>query len=195
MSESCQLTSEFIRGALNDALEKLLVDDYDLIALGAHEQSIAHRVAVYLEPHFPSFHTDCEYNRRKHLSKRYRKEEGEVPSGMRPDIIVHRRNDAHENVLAVEMKANANSDNSGDMKKLKALQTPDVGYGYREVAFVRILNGLDDIDDGLLAATITWFGDVHQPGHEITIENQEHRAQVAEIVRMRISEKKKPTQP
>jgi hypothetical protein len=183
-------TTEEIRSALFSAVETLLKRDYDLVALGAHEQSISHRIAVYLETYFPKFHIDCEYNRQKHLSKTYCKEEGEEVATMRPDIIVHRRNDAHNNILALEMKANANADTGNDVIKLKALQTPEEGYCYRQVAFLRILNDLEDIKHGVLRATITWYGDDHKPAPEILITNNDCIERVIAIARLRISEKK-----
>lgn len=144
-----------IRLRLADAVSATLDRDWDLIALGCHEQAIAHRIAVYLERHFPSFHTDCEYNRRKHKSKDLCPETPGESTKMRPDIIVHRR-DTSDNVLAVEMKANANRSKSNDLEKLKRLKSEEA-YLYKGVAFVRIHNAVADIADGKLRATISWY--------------------------------------
>lgn len=150
-----------IRDALEQSLLETLTSDWDLIALGCHEQSIAHRLAVYLERRFPKFHTDCEYNRRKHFVKDYPAESGRVRRAMRPDIIVHRRNSV-ENVLAVEMKANANNSTSSDPQKLQALHS-DADYLYKATAFIRILNSITDIQHGVLRADIVWY-DVSESG-------------------------------
>ncbi len=144
-----------IRQALKNAVEEMLTKDWDLVALGCHEQSLAHRIAVYLEPGFPKYHTDCEYNRRKHFIKDYPAEKGRTKKKMRPDIIVHRRNSV-ENVLAVEMKANSNNSSSNDPQKLKALHS-DAAYLYKGTAFVRIYNSLRDIRHGCLRADIHWY--------------------------------------
>lgn len=146
---------DVIRRALKNAVEEMLTNDWDLVALGCHEQSLAHRIAVYLERHFPGYHTDCEYNRRKHFIKDYPAEKGRARKKMRPDIIVHRRNSVR-NVLAVEMKANSNNSSSNDPQKLKALYS-DAEYLYKGTAFVRIHNSLRDIRLGCLCADIHWY--------------------------------------
>jgi hypothetical protein len=146
---------DLIRASLEDAVSETLRMDWDLVALGCHEQAIAHRIAIYLERAFPTYHTDCEYNRRKHHVKDYPAESGRVRKKMRPDIIVHRRN-GEMNVLAVEMKANANKSSSCDPQKLQALYS-DADYLYKGTAFVRIFNSIQDIRDGQLRALIQWF--------------------------------------
>ncbi len=148
-----------IHKALSDSLNQVLERDYDLISLGGHEQAISHRLAVYLEPAFPEFQTDCEYNRCKHKSKRRHPETPGDNTQMRPDIIVHRRNSAM-NVLAVEMKANANGASATDLKKLKCLKAEN-NYLYKVTAFICIRNSLQEMKDGVLTAYIQWY-DVEQ---------------------------------
>jgi len=44
--------------------------DLTLLAIGAHEQAICHRLAVYLEYWFSTYEIDCEYNRMESKIKR-----------------------------------------------------------------------------------------------------------------------------
>lgn len=187
-----------IRVKLSRAVQQTLNDDWDLIALGAHEQSIAHRIAVHLEPLFPGFHIDCEYNRNKYATKVFVGEFGQKPKAMRPDIIVHRRN-TPENVLALEMKANANTKKSNDRKKLKALGAQDGGYLYVGTAFIHVENGIRDIRKGVLVATITWFDVdddalVERVGEKETLSNSERQSEVEAIARKRSEELKRKRQ-
>lgn len=145
---------EAIRRSLEDAVREALSKDWDLVALGCHEQAISHRIAVYLEHRFQGFSTDCEYNRRDSSVKRYTNELGEVKN-MRPDIIVHKRISSI-NLMAVEIKANNNPDSPTDPAKLKALASQP-GYRYKATAFVRIFNSLHDVSDGVLRADISWY--------------------------------------
>ncbi len=65
LAPSLMPNQEAIRSALIGSVRATLERDWDLIALGCHEQAIAHRIAVYLERRFKTFSTDCEYNRRE----------------------------------------------------------------------------------------------------------------------------------
>jgi hypothetical protein len=184
--------SDEIRKALRLAVEKTLDQDYDLIALGGHEQAIAHRIAVYLERSFPDFHTDCEYNRQKHKTKNRHPETPNSKKKMRPDIIVHRRNTSR-NVLAVEMKAEANPESEDDLVKLASLKGEGT-YLYKGAAFVTILNDIDMMAEGVLRATIAWYsvtnyqpGDqpTEQVGYRANLKCDKHVAEVKEIVAKR----------
>lgn len=182
--------SNDIRLALEAAVQKTLDADYDLIALGGHEQAIAHRIAVYLEQRFPKYHIDCEYNRKKHLSKSYSVEAGKKRRRMRPDIVVHRRNTMTHNILAIEMKANANKGRSADGIKLKALQTPEEGYAYQEVAFVCVKNGAKELGSGVLEATIAWYDDEHKISNTVTVKNEDRKDYVKKMAVLIKNEKK-----
>ncbi len=118
----------YVEEALKSACQKLMVNDVFLLTNNAHEQAVSHRLAVYLEPHFPSFHVDCEYNKMEDLPKVLLEEpkyeehnlvpegmrkvlkdrwaEGSIFVGRRPDVIVHRRglSKPEHNLLVVECK-------------------------------------------------------------------------------------------
>ena len=147
---SCELIRRSLEGAVREALTK----DWDLVALGCHEQAISHRIAVYLEHRLPGFNIDCEYNRREYQRKSFTNDLGEVRN-MRPDIIAHQRL-SPVNLLAVEIKAHSNPDSPNDSTKLKALACRSE-YQYKVAAFVRILNATQDLCNGVLCAEILWY--------------------------------------
>lgn len=146
---------QVIHDALARAVATTLDADFDLIALSAHEQAIAHRIAVYLEPLFPGFQTDCEYNKRGRAIKTRCAVASAYGTRMRPDIIVHRRGRA-VNVLAIELKARGLPASPGDRNKLAEL-TVGGRYSYKGAAFVCIRNSRKQIENGVLGASIDWL--------------------------------------
>lgn len=180
-----------IRESLKNAVKQTLEKDYDLVALGGHEQAIAHRIAVYLEHLFPEFSTDCEYNRNKHKAKNRRPESPEDNRKMRPDIIVHRRNKP-DNVLAIEMKANANPATIEDLEKLKCLKSENT-YLYKGIAFVCVRNKVEEMADGVLGATIDWYsmsGDTlcREDKNHVSLKSDRHTEKVKKILDQRRGE-------
>ena len=59
-----------VERAINSALESLIKYDYYLLQFDVNERSISHKFANYLEPYFPTWHIDCEYNRDESLSSK-----------------------------------------------------------------------------------------------------------------------------
>lgn len=59
-----------IRRKLRIATEIFLERDRHLLTVKANERSITHKLAIYLEPLFPDWDVDCEYNRDGKNSKR-----------------------------------------------------------------------------------------------------------------------------
>jgi len=150
-----------IKQALHSAIDSLLEKDLDLLATGAHEQSICHRLALYLE-RFTDLNVDCEYNRNMMRSKELR-----GGSRFRPDIIVHRRLSNDENVLVVETKAQARR-GEPDVKKLKEL-TNELGvFRYWAGAFVTFSNEPRMVlQSGALKVLVRWFPDPEEEPVEI----------------------------
>lgn len=59
------MTEESIKRKVNEAIKTLKICDHFLIEHRLHEQTLSHRLAVYLEKLFPSeFKIDCEYNKK-----------------------------------------------------------------------------------------------------------------------------------
>jgi hypothetical protein len=115
-----------LQANLQNVRAKFLARDFELLSFRAHERTVAHRIAVYLEEEFPNWHVDCEYNRQGI---------GEDPKddwvGRRrfPDIIVHQRGLA-DNLLVIEAKPAWASTKCKevDRKKLRAIAKK---YGYK----------------------------------------------------------------
>lgn len=108
----------YVRQSLRIAIQILQMRDNQLLLNSAHELSVTHRLATYLELFFVDMHVDCDYNRDIDDPK---KVDGTL---RRPDIIVHRRQSPRENVLAIETKVvtNTPSIDHHDSEKLARLK-------------------------------------------------------------------------
>jgi len=91
------------------AIERLFREDIFLLKYDVHEQTISHRIAVYLESHFSEHHVDCEYN--NDLDSETGRKQVYFPSEnaispVIPDIVVHHRglNGPEHNLLVIELK-------------------------------------------------------------------------------------------
>lgn len=143
-----------VREALRTALNKLLDRDLDLVAMGAHEQAICHRLATYLDA-MTDLNVDCEYNRDMLQPKRLK--DG---TPFRPDIIIHRRLSNENNLLVVEAKAGV-QDEKEDIKKLQELIDEMGRYHYCVGAFIRFSNDPARIRHRReIVIRLYWFGSV-----------------------------------
>jgi hypothetical protein len=124
--------------------------DSDLLENEVNERSISHKLAEYLQPHFPDWNVDCEYNRKgphpKVLEGISECSEQKKTDRIYPDIIIHRRNTDH-NLLVIEMKYS--SDDPCDLKKLELLTATTGGFRYVLGLFLRL--------DGKAARPLRWF--------------------------------------
>jgi hypothetical protein len=123
---------QYARLAIEGALEELLHEEFELFDLDANERSITHMLAKHLEPWFPGYSVDCEYNRDGIDPKalilggtcqapvNWDLTEGDIGEGktVYPDIIVHKRGTA-ENLLVVEAKKSSNKSPCRDKLKLQ----------------------------------------------------------------------------
>jgi len=136
-----------ISQVLQTAIERLLRDDSFLLEYDVHEQTIAHRIAVYLEPYFSEHHVDCEYN--NDLDSATGRKQVYFPcenaiSPVIPDIVVHHRgrNGPGHNLLVLELKKlpGTPSDLDRDREKLCRFTASDqVSHlSYRCGAFVTL---------------------------------------------------------
>jgi hypothetical protein len=142
--EKVIVMKEIIERAIYAALETLIRDDYELLLFDINERSISHRFAKYLEPYFPGWNIDCEYNRnhynpkRLNINPRIIRTNDTQARTVFPDIIIHRRG-SDENLVAIEIKKTSNRENdSYDLAKLKAFKNQ---LGYRFVIFIKIKTG------------------------------------------------------
>jgi hypothetical protein len=99
------------------------------------ERTLTHRLAVYLEPQFPGWQVDCDYDR---LGERtLRLPHGTIVStddhlakSIYPDIVVHQR-EIPNNLLAIEVrKASNHQPPEHDRHKLRALTDPHLWFAY-----------------------------------------------------------------
>jgi len=103
------ISSIEVRSLLDVAIHRLLENDTYLFEHDLHERTITHKLAEYLQPLFPAWNVDCEYNRDGHEPKRVRlgdppEPEWDQGSNVFPDIIVHQRGNNDHNLLIVEAK-------------------------------------------------------------------------------------------
>jgi hypothetical protein len=147
--------------SLQKAVKMFYDRDFRLLELNVHEQTISHRIAVYLEQIICGtgvvVSVDCEYNRHLSFGKTiydkceqcegldcwnktqhivFRTKCDELKS-CRPDIVVHTRGTDENNLLVVEFKKNTPTDNV-DFAKLNCLTCNEAGYKYRLGAYVSL---------------------------------------------------------
>jgi hypothetical protein len=144
---------EELKHNVRAAVETFLANDKELLGLDAHEQSISHRIAVYLEQPFEGFNVDCEYNRhgvgskdvkliKKLKSVRYScrcddcrnwstgsqdKDNSSEKNLIRPDVLVHERKIDEKNEIVIEIKKDQECE--FDKEKLRALTLSKSKYG------------------------------------------------------------------
>ena len=157
---------EKLKQHVRDAVQEFLRREPGLLKSAAHEQAIAHRIAVCLEGTLsktgsPQLNVDCEYNKHLKTSKamsidlnyfrqfpacrcnacnKLRKEPAEMDTlpdkQFRPDVLVHHRGDDTMNLIAMEIKRRHVC--PFDLAKLKGLTQPinADGYGYQLGVFL-----------------------------------------------------------
>jgi hypothetical protein len=119
------LSRDDVKRRIIAAVCMLYRHDRELLAVDANERSITHKLAEHLQREFPCWHVDCEYNRRgaevKRLNVNFRdlRPDDLEAKTVFPDIIIHRRG-TDQNLVVLEIKKSAGSDNTRDIEKLKA---------------------------------------------------------------------------
>jgi hypothetical protein len=126
------MSIQYLKNAVMSATQSFINNDADLLQLKVYELSVSHRVAFYLERDFFNkiCHVDCEYDKRFDLNK-----PGPGGTLMRPDILVHTRNQSTNNKIAIEIKKTRTS--KYDVEKLKMLTQINGLYKYDLGVFVR----------------------------------------------------------
>lgn len=139
------MNREEVCQAVTDALDRVIVEDTDLLRLDVHERSITHRLGMYLQETVnESWDVDVEYNRigaDGYVTKRLPEEmlRGKSQGTVYPDVIIHRRGSEDDNLLVIEAKKSGNS-SEGDQQKVRAYMQ-HLGYDYG--LFVRFDAGQD----------------------------------------------------
>lgn len=142
-----------VKEAVERACRKLMRKDFVMLAIGAHEQAICHRLAVYLE-RFADLNVDCEYNRQRLHPKR-------APGlgKIKPDILIHKRMDRDFNLLVVEAKARATS-STRDIRKVRELTEVSGAFGYALGAYLHVQNSRSTVlRTGTVKVSVRWEGE------------------------------------
>ena len=103
------------------------------------EQAFVFRTGIHLSnllngTPYAALDLDSEYNKNHgnvKISRRF-------PNGLRPDLIIHRRDSSEENKLVAEFKGYWNNDIDTDIRKLEDLTDLNDNYHYLIGVFVQI---------------------------------------------------------
>ena len=142
------MTEDQVLIAIQSAIDAVRREVRPLNFEDAHERSIAHRLAVHMEPHFGrEWDVDCEYRDRDgQLKKALEGIKGcnteKKTNEILPDIIVHHRRGegrAH-NLLVIELKKDAKEDGC-DRLKLELLTSRYGHYQYQLGLYVNVDGG------------------------------------------------------
>lgn len=113
------MVEDEIADKIRTALGMLAEEDQKLLKFEANERSITHKLAQYLQPLFPEYDTDCEYNRvgaegatKKLYGLHAEGGSRQAPiddlnaTTVYPDIVIHKRGGtgASDNLLVIEAK-------------------------------------------------------------------------------------------
>ncbi len=134
------MTKKEVKRRVLIALRRLYKDDHDLLDVWAHERSLTHKLAEYLQQEFPAWNVDCEYNRFNNEPKRLTEIRKKVLSDdlesrtVYPDIIVHKRR-RPENLLVIEVKkskpsGNLETDEHDEKKLMRFTEIDEFLYEY-----------------------------------------------------------------
>jgi hypothetical protein len=144
------MEADVVRARLEAALNELLAKDTHLFSTDAAERSIAARLAMYLQAHFPDHHVDADYNRLGDIPKKVQlppacegRRDSDGKSLALPDVIVHRRGAPGPNILVVEIKKTTNPD-KGDCDRLRLRAFRDqLGYSFGALIVCETREGRD----------------------------------------------------
>lgn len=118
---------------LHSSIEKLIINEKDLIERGLAELNLTSHLTKYLTPLFEGYNVDSEYNgdilkpndrKALDIAKNRMISIGIEPNDsnnykLRPDIIIHKRNTNEFNLVVIELKKDTNSQKSKDFDLLK----------------------------------------------------------------------------
>lgn len=129
---------EALETILRAGCERLLNEQPMLFQpeVNINERTVAGELSTIIRENFTEFHTNCEYNR---MTDEYGNQipkkidlnpYNSTPSGVFPDIIIHRQENRDHNLLVIEIKMSwKNSGKNDDLKKLERYVS-ELGYKY-----------------------------------------------------------------
>ena len=138
------MTEEQIQSAIHAAIDGIKKEPRPLDFGNVHERSIAHRLAVHMEPYFhKEWDVDCEYDREEMIKKELmgikKCLESRSTDFILPDIIVHHRREEgrSHNLLVIEIKK-GKSEDICDRKKLELLTKKGGHYCYQFGLYINV---------------------------------------------------------
>lgn len=99
-----------VKAVVGEAVEELFAKDAFLLEADVAERTVAARLAVYLEPHFPQHHVNVEYNRHGLHPKRLKLPAYGGEKLILPDVVVHRQGHDENNLLVIQVKKETNNE-------------------------------------------------------------------------------------
>lgn len=111
-----------LKRTVKNCVDFFMKDENDIFLLkkDVGERAISHRLGLYLQSAFPEMKVDCEYNRKGSQMDPKRFSSANVRSRpVYPDIIVHKRGDDDNNILAIEVKKYGRKGIKRDEKKME----------------------------------------------------------------------------
>lgn len=122
-----------IKTLIEEALKELIRRDKGLIHRKVREECINHRLACYLEQFLSEYKcikysVDLEYNKNYNAPKRIPIDENKNIKAIRPDIIIHERENNDNNLIAFEIKKNYTDRH--DLEKIRGLFKSPYNYKY-----------------------------------------------------------------
>lgn len=127
-----------VGAAVLHSISKLFERDLQLLTINVSEETIAAKLAQYLQSYFPTHDVDVEYNRMGEAPKTVAWKD--TPDKVFPDVVVHQRM-TNINVIAIELKKDSNSEKKEkDILKLGAYRRE---LSYSHALFIRFGTGAD----------------------------------------------------
>ena len=121
---------------LQDAIHAVYQEERFLLEFAQRErfgleQAFVFRTGIHLsniliDSPYEALDLDSEYNKNHGNAKTSRR----FPNGLRPDLIIHKRDSNEENKLVAEFKGWWNDNIDSDLKKLEDLTAPNDNYHY-----------------------------------------------------------------
>lgn len=137
-----------IQDKVRKSVDRLLELDEYLLRRDAHEISISHKLAIYLEQQFPDWDVDCEFNKYYGETKDLNKYDKDW---VRPDIIIHRRG-TNQDLLVIEIKLTTSEEDINSERQKVRLYTEDEELDYDYGLFLHLkADGESGVEEE------TWF--------------------------------------
>ena len=134
-------------------IQRLLEEDGELLAVGAHEQAVSGRLAGYLQQECRDLKVDTEYNRHG-----FRVKEASLQSGKKrvvPDVVIHSRGNDERNALAIELKLLGRGDEKDRLHAHEKLDALVHGDEFRyELGLYLELGTMDQVP---IVASLLWY--------------------------------------